>query len=584
MRISVLEIKNYRNLDGVEIKFHPTMNFIIGENNLGKSNLLDLLNILFNRNNFAESDFLNLDEQIHITFSLGLSEIEQGFFDDLFDPTDREKINIVAVQESPDDVIRFQHQESGTVISSSIVRCVNYINYDSLRNPSSELSFSKNRGVGKFLNHIIAKYLKNGSLQDFDFVIIEKIDEFLIEVNQSLQKIKSFKDFSVQAIREENKENLLAKLILLADDNNRALESLGYGVQFSIIITLSIFERLLNLSKQRLDRCIIEDSSNSEKCIPVLIGLDEPEIHLHPYAQRSLIKYLGRVVNNDELDFSSLLTDIFQISRLLGQILVVSHSPNILLNDYRQFLRFYKNESGYLIVKSGFDIDLDKATEKQLLKNLPYVKEAFFSKVVILVEGDTELGALPTFSKRMDIDLDEFGISIIQAGGAESIPPLMQLLNEFGIKNIGLMDHDKEAKYNSIAGLYFTHGKDFEEDVFESFNITDYVKYLENEFPEERKADYFIGKVRAIGASLDPQNPIHPQLESLSPDKIQGLQNLVKQEILKNMRDNKSILDGGDLGKYVTEIPEVYKNLIQKAVELSNNVEPIRTGTTISEA
>ena len=142
MRISVLEIKNYRNLDGVEIKFHPTMNFIIGENNLGKSNLLDLLNILFNRNNFTESDFLNLNEQIHITFSLGLSEIEQGFFDDLFDPTDREKINIVAVQESPDDVIRFQHQESGTVISSSIVRCVNYINYDSLRNPSSELSFS----------------------------------------------------------------------------------------------------------------------------------------------------------------------------------------------------------------------------------------------------------------------------------------------------------------------------------------------------------------------------------------------------------------------------------------------------------
>ena len=168
MRISALEIKNYRNLDGVNIKFHPTINFIVGENNLGKSNLLDLLNILFNGNNFAESDFLNLDEQIYITFSLGLSEIEQGFFDDLFDPTDREKVNIVANQESPDDVIRFQHQESGTVISSSIVRCVNYISYDSLRNPSSELSFSKNRGVGKFLNHLIVKYLQDGSLQDVD--------------------------------------------------------------------------------------------------------------------------------------------------------------------------------------------------------------------------------------------------------------------------------------------------------------------------------------------------------------------------------------------------------------------------------
>ncbi len=196
--------------------------------------------------------------------------------------------------------------------------------------------------------------------------------------------------------------------------------------------------------------------------------MDEPEIHLHPYAQRSLIKYLGRVVNNDEIDFSSLLTDIFQINRLLGQILVVSHSPNILLNDYRQLLRFYKNDRGCLIVKNGFDINLDENTEKQLLKNLPYVKEAFFSKVVVLVEGDTELGALPIFSKRMNIDLDEFGISIIQACGAESIPSLMQLLNEFGIKNIGLMDHDQKTKYGSTAGLSFTQRQDFEEDIYES--------------------------------------------------------------------------------------------------------------------
>ncbi|MBE9224135.1 AAA family ATPase [Phormidium sp. LEGE 05292] len=57
MRISTLEIKNYRNLDGVKIKFHPTTNFIIGENNLGKSNLLDLLNIIFNKNNFLNQIF-----------------------------------------------------------------------------------------------------------------------------------------------------------------------------------------------------------------------------------------------------------------------------------------------------------------------------------------------------------------------------------------------------------------------------------------------------------------------------------------------------------------------------------------------
>ena len=96
MRISTLNINNYRNLNGVEINFHPEINFIIGENNLGKSNLLDLLNILFNKTSFAESDFLIPDNPICINFSLGLLDIEQGLFEDLFDATNRQIINIVS--------------------------------------------------------------------------------------------------------------------------------------------------------------------------------------------------------------------------------------------------------------------------------------------------------------------------------------------------------------------------------------------------------------------------------------------------------------------------------------------------------
>jgi hypothetical protein len=70
----------------------------------------------------------------------------------------------------------------------------------------------------------------------------------------------------------------------------------------------------------------------------------------------------------------------------------------------------------------------------------------------------------------------------------------------------------------------------------------------------------------------------------LSPDKIQELKNLSKEDILKIMRNSKSILDGGDLGNYVTGIPQVYKDLIQNAVKLSKNAGSIRTKPTIPEA
>ncbi|MBD2518518.1 hypothetical protein H6G93_26825 [Nostoc sp. FACHB-973] len=183
-----------------------------------------------------------------------------------------------------------------------------------------------------------------------------------------------------------------------------------------------------------------------------------------------------------------------------------------------------------------------------------------------------------------NIDLDEFGISIIQAGGAKSIPSLMKLLDEFGIKNIGLMDRDQESRYSDLIGLSFTQGQDFEEDIYESFSLIGYVKYLEQEFPNERKTNFFIGKAKSIGVPLDPQNLIYPQLELLSPDKIQELKDLSKEDILKSMRNSKSILDGGDLGNYVTSIPQVYKDLIQNAVNLSKNAGSIGTKPTIPEA
>ena len=41
----IKEIDNYRNLSGKTIKFDKTMNFLIGENNIGKTNILELLNI-----------------------------------------------------------------------------------------------------------------------------------------------------------------------------------------------------------------------------------------------------------------------------------------------------------------------------------------------------------------------------------------------------------------------------------------------------------------------------------------------------------------------------------------------------------
>ena len=62
MRISKLRIENYRNLDGVSISFDEDVSYIVGENNLGKTNVLDLLNTIFNQATISEEDFAHMTQ------------------------------------------------------------------------------------------------------------------------------------------------------------------------------------------------------------------------------------------------------------------------------------------------------------------------------------------------------------------------------------------------------------------------------------------------------------------------------------------------------------------------------------------
>src|SRR5690606_35766169 len=110
-------------------------------------------------------------------------------------------------------------------------------------------------------------------------------------------------------------------------------------------------------------------------------------------------------LNNKDIDFLILLKEYFDIDALNGQLLVVSHSPTALSNQYKEFIRFYKKKT--IEVVSGKNLQLDRSAEKHLLLNLPYIKEAFFAKCVILVEGETEFGAMPVWAGKVIGNLDD---------------------------------------------------------------------------------------------------------------------------------------------------------------------------------
>ena len=92
----IVEINNYRNLTGKTITFNDTLNFLIGENNIGKTNILELINICLAIGKFAETDFMDITLPIKIKFKVKYSNEEIGYFEDNFDVDDSNSITFFA--------------------------------------------------------------------------------------------------------------------------------------------------------------------------------------------------------------------------------------------------------------------------------------------------------------------------------------------------------------------------------------------------------------------------------------------------------------------------------------------------------
>ncbi len=465
MKIINSEVHNYRNLDGACALFDDDCNFIVGENNLGKSNLLQLFDTIFSRRSFREDDFEDSTKPIEVILRLKLAEMEIGHFRDLFDIEDYSTINIVCKQNSIDDNIEFSHLESTTYIPAPAVRSINYIYYDSLRNPITEVRFDRGRGVSRFLSNLVSQYLQTNAITDKDFLETTKVEALIKDINDKLVKIKPFKDFGVSAETDDDLESLLSKILVLKDATGGALTQAGYGVQFLILVILSILEKIQTIMQQRRDRGIFENEETKEKAISLVLSFDEPEIHLHPFLQRTLIKFLRSVINNKNEDFKQLIKELFDIDYFIGQIIIVTQSPNIILNDYKQIIRFYR-ENDLLKIVSGTELNLNAQLHKHLYLNFPFIKEAFFSRGAIFIEGDSEFASLPQFAQShpTPVDLDDYGITVIQAHG-DSVPQLIELAALFGIPSVGLTDKDTGTTLPTRPNHYQTNLRNFEEEL-----------------------------------------------------------------------------------------------------------------------
>lgn len=565
----IVEINNYRNLTGKTITFNDTLNFLIGENNIGKTNILELINICLAIGKFVETDFKDITLPIKIKFKVKYSNEEIGYFEDNFDVDDSNSITLVAVQDSVDERINYYHDTPNqTKISIATIRTMNILYYYAQRMPSKEVDFRKASGSGKVLNYLIQHSLEQSEIQEKDILKKTKLKNIVKNVNRQIKKINTITGDSVSAYVDTEVDKLVCRLLGLGDESGRELSSLGEGVQYAFNILLQIIEIIYNVKTTRKPEDFEERLINRDgkKLFPLFLVLDEPEVHQHPYRQRSLIRKIKALIENNNQEFLNLLKDLFDIDGLTGQIFIATHSPNILLDNYRQFIRLYKSTgtNSQLKIVSGMNVVIDDKLYKHMLHNFIYLKEAMFSKCIIFVEGDTENGAIPVFAERMGLDMDERGIGVIKLDGADSVKRCMALYKSFGIKSIAIIDKDKKGSYGSEPDVYFTKANDYEEDVYDNFKLTDYLKSCK----ELSGVEPYIPILRREGLNFNPgqfvENPANIEIDDTLQMKIM-LEN--KDRELQKLKQSKNVAKGAILAGYVTVIPPAFQKIINKLIK-----------------
>ena len=448
MYIKWMHIENYRNLADVTLSFHNDINYFVGENSVGKSNFLDLLEIIMECHGFIESDFTDVNKPIRIDFEISLGELNyKSMYTADEGPTYRLRLEQV-VQEVYPRLYRVTDAEIEPM-PLSMIRHALYVCH---RDTSEQELFSIPSSIYVELGQLLQAYVSRLEMPT---------DDFQREIVSLRKDLDPYCMLNIQHLVEVLSTSSAMERKYSAD-NVRLIMAVALKILAQIYMKVSS-------ATTNLESLLVYDAKG-HKFLPIFISVDEPELHLSPYLQRAVLNYYRQIATNENEEFLALLRDIFKIDGLLGQLFVVTHSTDALVDDYRHIIRLYRDENNMVCAACGVTFNFPKEVEKHLIMHFPEAKEALYARCIIIVEGETEYGSFAGFGKRLGVDFDYFGICLINARGESSISKLQKLFNRFSIPTVALYDRDVEGKYaKAHSNIFYT-----EEICFEM----DFVSYL----------------------------------------------------------------------------------------------------------
>lgn len=416
MFLKEVKLNNWRKFKGAEdgrpglaLCFKKGLNILIGENDSGKTAIIDAIRMFLGTNSrmsdwVTDEDFSEGTDNIEIECIFSdLSDKEEAYFLEWLTTEGKQLdttflrvvfrankyIDVNQIEKINKDIVAgpINHEQGMHSIAQEYLR-VTYLK--PLRDAESELKPGYRSRVARVIEGLEAfrsEGKKNEVIEDFEnaFSSLEhKLNEPVLEkVDEHLKRFLSKTDSREAQI--QNKSLTFQEVLRRLELNFNDIKS-GLGSTNILFMALE----LIALREQEIGA--------------QLTLIEEIEAHLHPQAQLRVIKSFEKYLDDHP--------------SLNAQYILTTHSPTLAASVKLENLTLIFNDNAFPMSEEYTKLESD---DYDFLDRFLDVTKAnlFFAKGVILVEGFAENILVPAIAEAIGRPLHQYGISVVNVQGTQ---------------------------------------------------------------------------------------------------------------------------------------------------------------------